>query len=259
MPHNRPTMNNPRSIKVVVASADRTRWTFAWSMKSHLTSFYVTPLGSGLETLKISLHGPDPRHGKPGYKVELMAPPEGASRPPVLVKRFNWPDKVWFSGHRVAADVDMVLRLRFTHDLFDRHVSRAPNLKSPKPGDDALHVPAPEVGYATDIDIFACHRAAFWPNEQKARADNACFGPLENSAGQFMTAEAVHRRVEETPSPVSSPALGRVGNIPLAADQVRTVGGGFDGNEVLWLQEMLVRQSSMHPSFSMFAPPEPGP
>jgi hypothetical protein len=248
-------MNNPRSIKFVVASADRTRWTFAWSLKSHLTSFYVTPLGSGLDALKISLHGSDPRHGKPGYKVEIMPALKDSSRSSVLVKRCNWPDKVWFPGERVAPDVDLVLRLRFTPDLLSRYVSRAPALKTPKPKDDALHVPAPKVGYATDIDVFVCHGAAYWPDEQKAREDNACFGPLENSAGQFMTAEAVHRRVEEKPSPVSPPGPGRVGNIPLTEDQVRTVGAAFDENEVLWIQEMLARKSSMHPDFSMFAPP----
>jgi len=94
--------------------------------------------------------------------------------------------------------------------------------------------------YAVDVDIYVCAREPFWPNETKARFDEAAFGPLRNAAGQYLTAVAHHRSVLRSPSPE-----GLIRGYPESAgDLVRGLGLRVDQG-VLWVCEQLLSKAQL--------------
>jgi hypothetical protein len=238
----------PRSIKFLVGSRATGKFSYSWGIAPKGTSFYVTPLHPALKEIKLSLHGPDPRHAKPGYKIEMDQSALGRVEKAggVLKKTIDWPQKQWFPGYEIHPGVDLVLRLRFSRDLFEPHAVSAPVPPGLKPGDLGRLVPPPEPGHATDVDVFVCHKEPYWPNEERARRDNACLGPMVNTAGQYLTAQAVHRSVDTDPSPVHKKAPTPGAGIPPMADQIRGLGAAFDEHQFLWVHEMWLPRSGLH-------------
>ena len=93
---------------------------------------------------------------------------------------------------------------------------------------------------AITADISVCAREPFWPNETKARLDDAAFGPLRNAAGQYLTAVAHHRLVLRSPAPE-----GLIRGYPEGADDlVRGLGLRVDQG-VLWICELLLSKAQM--------------
>ena len=186
--------------KFLVGSRSTNRYSFTWRIGSRLTSFYIKPLHPALQEIKISLHGPDSRHPRPGYKFELdeKASERVQSAGGVLMKQVAFEDKQWFPGFAVRPGVDLVLRLRFPWD-FDKSAVSADPPPDPKASDHAVLMPTPVRGYAVDVDIYVCHKKPFWPNEEQARKDNAC--PIANTARQSLTAVTVHRLILAVSSP----------------------------------------------------------
>ncbi len=236
------------AVKFLVGSRRGMVFSYTWRLGAGGTSFYVKPVLPALQQFKISLHGPDPRPGlQPGYKVELDS---GASSTTTtdesaILKVGGWPSAGWFSGLRTRPGVDLVLRLRFTWDLFDRDAVSAPTPRAPRVRDFAGLLPPPAALHAVDVDVYVCDDSPYWPREAEARLSKACFGPVTNRAGQHLTAVAVHRSLEKSPSPLES--IGSDGNpSPVdASDRVRGLGATQDESGFLWVQEMWLSRSVM--------------
>lgn len=82
--------------------------------------------------------------------------------------------------------------------------------------------------------------APFWPQEKRARQDNACLGPLRNEAGDWLTGTVVKRAVSMYPTPVRA-----LGPRPTdREDEIRAVGSAVDEQGVLWLVEQRGSKSS---------------
>lgn len=255
-----PTTDDPKAIKFLVGSRDLGKFSYTWRIGAGGTSFYIKPLPAALQDIKVSLHGPDPaRDLTGGYKIELdeSAVPSGEDARAVT-KAVSWPQRRWFGGHPVRPGVDLVVRLRFPWDLFDRHaVSAAPPPRAPRAKEFGGLIPMPARGHATDVDVFICHDEPYWPNEEQSRRENACLGPVKNKAGQYLTAQAVHRSMEAEPSPVASQAPVGAWGRPAVLDRLRGLGAAFDDRaEFLWLEEMWLSRSEMQrESLRMFRPP----
>jgi hypothetical protein len=236
------TVGRTRALKFIVGSRLLGTYSYSWSILAGGTSFYVKPLLPAMQTMKVSLHGPDPARGlRGGYELE---PDRGADAAVEAAGGafFEWvdlPDQLWFPGHEVAPCVDLVLRFRFGYDLFTSDaVTAEPPRRAPRPSDVAGLIPPPSAGRAVDVNVYVCHRVPFWPHEQRARRDNACLGPLVNKAGQHLTAVIFDESVEREPSPV--PARAPVGptGTPALTDRVRGVSAALDRRGFLWVHEL---------------------
>jgi hypothetical protein len=247
------------AIKFLVGSRTTNKYSWSWRLGVGGTSFYIKPIADWAQDIKISLHGPDPARGKRGgYKIALEPRlAEGTRGGKALVERNNWPDWRWYPGREVHPAVDLVLRLRFPWDLFDVSASSADIPPPPKARDDAFLIPAPERGYVVDVELFVCHKEPYWPNESKARLDNACLGPLTNKAGQHLTGLVVHHPIDKVASPVVDHSeFGQVDALPLY-DRIRGLGTSFDFLEYLWIQEMWLSRSRLAArQLQAFRPPE---
>jgi len=131
----------PSVIKFLVGSRETGKWSYAWRFWSRSTSFYVQSLAPELRGIKVSVHGPDPRPGlEPCYHVKLDRSVQESGG--VLTRRIgDWPDRQIFLGHQVHPGVDLVLRLRFTHDLFDDDAVPAPVPPAPRQGHVGALIP----------------------------------------------------------------------------------------------------------------------
>ncbi len=220
-----------RAIKFMVADRDQDRSSYAWRMWSRGSSFYVKPLSAPVAARKFSLHGPDARHSRPGFKLEVDGLPDGGG---VEVATGVFTDRFWFEGEVVNDRVRRVLRLRVTADLLHPRYPSAPrpqgDLKSSEQG---LVAPPPRPLRAVDLDLFVCERRPYWPHERRARKDNACLGPLQNSAGQHLTGVSVNRSVVTDPTPLAALAP------PPAAeeDRVRGIAFTLDERGFVWAVE----------------------
>jgi len=207
---------------------------YAWRIGWGRTSFYIKPRYAALGAVKVSLHGPDIRHPRPGFKVDLDASAISAVRTAEgrFVATEGWLPR-WFLGRSVKPGVVHVVRFRWTWDLFGPGLRSAPRPGPVKSRDFAGLVPPPPVGDAIDVDLFVCEKRPYWPNERQARKDRACLGPLRNEAGHYLTGISVKRSVLLHPTPkVALPQQAQVGS-----NRVRGVGLAVDEHEVLWVRE----------------------
>jgi hypothetical protein len=232
----------PDVIAFLVRDARRNVMGYCWRLWWGRTSFYMKPRYAPLAGLKVSMHGPDSRHGLPGFKVDFdrTALP-GARLAGGLAVAHSDTLPAWFPGRPLANGRAIhVARIRHPWVMFHRGVPSAPTPTVPKGDAVALVVRPPEQMYAVDIDIYVCAREPFWPNETKARLDDAAFGPLRNAAGQYLTAVAHHRSVLCSPSPE-----GLIRGYPEGADDlVRGLGLRVDQG-VLWICELLLSKAQM--------------
>jgi hypothetical protein len=228
----------------LVGDRDTGIFSYAWRLGTGGTSFYIKPVEAALSQFKISLHGVDHRPGiRPGFKVELDESAESAVADAggALVARDRWSGRQWFQGEVVAPGVNHVMRIRTTWVMFNRRYPSAPapqNLKSRSFGGV---IPAPRSLRAVDVDLFVCQRRPYWPNEKRARRDNACLGPLSNKSGASLTAVATHRSIVNEPDP---PGLN--GPVPVdEADRLRGFGATFDPRGFLWVCEQWLSRAAL--------------
>ena len=186
--------SNNNSIYFCVVHQQRQVCGYTWKIWWDRTSFYLKGQDKWMASLKVSLHGNDPRHGRPGFKIARDVDAEQTARKAggVLVTApGNLP--AWFEGRRVAPSVRHAVRFRSDWKMFGLGVPSAPVPKRPKKSTLAAILPAPRNMRALDVDIFVCEREPYWPNQAITSADNASLGPLKNDAGQYLTGRVVER------------------------------------------------------------------
>jgi hypothetical protein len=231
----------PSAIYFCVDDRSRNIRSYAWRVGWSRKSFYIKARYAPLAALKVSLHGPDPRHGRPGFKVAVEESAMECTRTAggVVGGTPDWLPR-WFDGREVTADVRHVVRFRHTWDLYAAAHPTAPNPGEVKPSAVAAVIPAPPPLSAVDVDVYVARRRPYWPKERRARSDNACLGPLTSEAGEHLTAVAVRRRVADEPTPQAA-------HLPRPAksdDYVRAVGATVDGAGVLWICEQWMSRAA---------------
>ena len=146
----------------------------------------------------------------------------------------------WFPGAPVPGTrATHVLRFRTAWDAFGPGIPSAPSPGEVTPDAFAALVPAPQPGYATDVDLYVSRGRPYWPNEKQARRDNACLGPLRSDAGEQLTAVVVKRPVLASPTPRDL-----LPQLPPNADSVRGHGMQVDAEHgFLWICEAVLSRA----------------
>lgn len=194
----------PGPMYVTVGRTSLPPMGFAWRVWPSRTSFYLKSRARGMGHLKLSIHGDDPRHpGHGGFKIgtdtedqyqHALAVGEAAS-----IRSGEWP--LWFPGKVIGQGAQLVVRLRWTWDACTR-LPPAPSAGDLKRGATGVVVPPPpRPGDAVDVDLIVTAGRPHWPQERKARADNACLGPLRNDADLWLTGTVVQRLAAHYPPP----------------------------------------------------------
>lgn len=229
MTNDKPTIDK---IYFLVRDPARAQQSYTWRIWPGGTSFYVKSTYAEFSNMKISLHGPDPKHPGPVLKFghDSNAPPTRSG----FVGLSTLPVSFRGKTSKVERDVRHVMRFRHDWTMFHPDVPPAPTPKPLKKPDttQAGVCPPPAQMWAVDIDLFLCEHAPAWPNEKQAREDNATLGPIQNSAGQFLTGVVSHNpALETTPECVTAPK-------PAKGDRIlRGLGIGVH-REILWINEV---------------------
>jgi len=215
-----------------VGDRDRQICGYTWRIGWSRTSFYIKARYRPLTSLKVSLHGPDERHSRPGFKVAIeedALPTALASGGAIVGLAAHEPR--WFSGSSLEGGSVHAVRFRWTSDLFDEGVPSAPNPRGIRSGALGSMIPLPPSGFSADVDVYVTEGAPYWPSEGQARLDNACLGPLRNEADQYLTGISRRHSLESLPGPTSE-----IGSVPSEA-RVRGVETTVDSDGLLWIIE----------------------
>jgi hypothetical protein len=215
---------------------------YAWRIGWRSTSFYIKPRYAPIGGAKVSLHGPDERHERPGFKLDIdqSALPKVIAAEGLIAGTEGWLPR-WFAGRQVTPGARHVVRFRWSWDLFYPGVPSAPSPGTVRDTDFAAVVAPPPVTVALDVDLYVGDSKPFWPTEQQARKDNACLGPLRNDAGQYLTGVVSRRSVllHRTPDLALSPTAVD------PDDRVRGLGMTVDEDEVLWIREQWMSKAAL--------------
>jgi hypothetical protein len=102
-------------------------------------------------------------------------------------------------------------------------------------------VPAPGQFDATVVDIYVSDSEPYWPDEKRARAANACLGPLRNDADQILTGVVL-----KGPSINTMPPKAALAPSPeTISDRTRGIGFGIDDHGVLWICEQWMSRAAL--------------
>lgn len=233
-------MDRQDAIVFFVLNKETQTWGYSWLIEWSTTSFYIKSQFPPLQSMKVSLHGPDPNHpGKQHLRFDFAHPDQvekavkaggGWSTDLSDGPPFN------FSGRQVNDHAAHIVRFSSEWDMFSSGMPPAPG--GPKHKQKAtLHarVPAPPKGQVTHVDLYLSLGDPYWPNEQQARDKNAGMGPISNDAGMNLTAVVTLRSITSEPDPHGDVR----GAIPL--DQcARGMGGAVDETGLLWLCEKMI-------------------
>jgi hypothetical protein len=210
-------------------------WRIGWSG----TSFYLKPMLKSLAGLKISLHGPDPRHSG---AVFLFGLDESAGSP--VDNGGVWigsSGRHSFNGARLeGTDAVLAVKFRSRSGLFEKGSISGPIPRPLKSKQVGGALPPPQPFYATDLDVFISNGAPYWPKEEQARRDNACMGPLRNRADQYLSAVCTRTSLIKSPTPRSE--------FVVAADEerIRAIRAMVDeDHDFLWVIEDWLPRSAL--------------
>ena len=228
-----------RGFYVFVGARNPVQTGYVWRVWARGTSFYLKPRDVTVGDMKISLHGPDPRHAAPGFKLAIDGAPAAESDTATVVTPGFLP--CWFPGQEIQPGVRRVATIRTTWDMFGPGVPSGPPVADFGSGLTGAVLEPPPSGFAADIDLFICDKRPFWPDEAVSRRRNAILGPLVNTAGQYLTGRSVRRSVlsEPTPAHVLAP-------YPTSrADTTRGIGAGVDPRGFVWLCEQRMSRAAL--------------
>lgn len=235
-------MTNGASLPVntllfLVGDRERQRWGLTWRIWSAGTSFYIKTREPGLAESKISLHGPDPRHPRPGFKFgrDDSVQPGGATSintGPAL----PW----WFPGKPDVNELTHAIRICVAADTFADGLPNGSDPGTSRSRAFAGLLPRPPAGSSALIDLYISPGPPDFPIRAKLDQLNALHGPIVNTTGQHLSAitrilpnERLGRAhlKEDVPVPKAS------------ADAVRGVQAGIDDDGVLWLVERVLSRA----------------
>jgi hypothetical protein len=225
---------------------------YTWFIESHRTSFYIKSTYKPLQTMKVSIHGPDPDHvGKQHFRFDFTTPEEarkainaGGGWSP-----FGNPMPWYFTGRRVNKRTVQLARFSAERNMFRPGMQRGPDPTPKSKATLRALVGAPREGYVTHVDLCLSRVRPFWQNkEMKIRGRDAGMGPLVNDAGMYLTGVVSQRLEAENPDPFGDVSEG------LPTDQlVRGVAAAVDTTGLLWTCEKMMPRAKL----TAVAPPSP--
>ena len=233
-------MQQQHAIEFFFLAEATSLWGFHWLIEWSTSSFYVKCLHPGLQSAKVSLHGPDPKHpGKQHLRFDL-------DKPSVVQKAEKaggrWSDRsdklpYFFSGRQVSDHAAHIIRFSAEWDTFLKGAPGPGNSRGPRQKSTfKAVVPSPEKDHATThVDVYLSFGDPYWPDEEGARAAEAGMGPITNAIGMHLTAVIVHRRVISQPDPWGDVR----GDTPLD-ECSRGMAAAVDETGLLWLCEKLI-------------------
>lgn len=234
-----PGMQRQHAIEFLVVEQATAVWGFHWLIEWSTSSFYIKSLNPALESAKVSLHGPDPKHpGKQQLRFGLDKPKlvERATRSGGRWTTDTDPLPFYFTGRQVNDHAAHIVRYCVEWDAFVEGAPPAGGSRGPR-GKSTFRgiVRAPKKGRVTHIDIYLSFAEPFWPDEAGVHAAQAGVGPITNATGMSFTAAVMDRPATHEPDPYGDVR----GETPL--DQcVRGVAAAVDETGLLWLCEKLV-------------------
>jgi hypothetical protein len=213
-------------------------------IESHRTSFYIKSTYTPLQTIKVSIHGPDPNHiGKQHFRVDFTRPQEvdkaiaaGGGWAP-----FGDPMPWYFTGRPVNRRTVHLARFSAERNMFRAGMQRGPVPTSKSKATFRAVVGAPQEGCVTHVDLYLSLVRPFWRNSEMAiRASDAGMGPLINDAGMYLTAIIAQRDETKNLDPFGNVSEG------LPADQlVRGVATAIDTTGLLWMCEKMMARAKL--------------
>jgi hypothetical protein len=167
----------PDAIAFLVRDARRNVMGYSWRLWWGRTSFYMKPRYAPLAGLKVSMHGPDPRHGLPGFKVDFdrtALPGARVAGGAAVAHSDTLP--AWFPGRPLANGRAVhVARIRHPWVMFHRGVPSAPTPTVPKANAVALVVRPPEQSLSRRCVWTAAQRRWAVPNGRRPPPLGAAF------------------------------------------------------------------------------------
>ncbi|MBE8516013.1 hypothetical protein ILP97_00465 [Amycolatopsis sp. H6(2020)] len=228
-------------MALVVFNRDTRVASFGYRIWASRTSFYIKNRDIDLG-VKISVHGPDPRHDQPGFKFGVDGKAASLLHDSVAWRFEEGAQMGWFPGAEVVSGVRHLVRIRFTWNSFQHGSPSGPQPSTSKEVGQHLLIEAPPLLKAADIDLYLSDTGKpYWPNEQKARRDNATLGPLENDAGQILTAVSWRRSLLNDPATAELEALAK----PYGGPRIRTLASNRDETGFLWVREVIAPQAML--------------
>lgn len=213
-----PGMDQHRAIEFLGARADGIGidgW--HWLLETSATSFYIKSMNQAMQGAKVTLHGPDDRYpGEEHFRFDVIRTPEmevdqkAANRSARAGGRWltDSSDFPWyFTGRRIAENVDHVVRFCIERDVFLAGAPPAGGSGWPKAKATMRGLlPLPAEGHVVHVDVFlSCdgERGPYWPHpEEVIRAQCAGLGYMTNSLGWKLSAVVFGRPADREPDPV---------------------------------------------------------
>lgn len=216
----------------LVGDREPSRYGYVWRIWSSATSFYVKPRPSELGVFKVSLHGPDPRHATPGFKIAADGSPSAVATGPGEPFLPSW-----FEGFDCGNGLTQVLRIAvpaFT-------LSAGAPLGFP-PGEvgkgmRGLLSPAPKEGDYACLDLYVSRDRPVFPEREELQSLNAIAGELQNESGEWLLGISRHLSSEQYPLPHS---LEDLDTMPDETEQLRGIAGAMDKRGFVVLCERIM-------------------
>lgn len=212
-----PGMDEHRAIEFLWATSDGTAIdSWHWLIETSTTSFYIKSMNRAMQGAKVTIHGPDARYpGEDHYRFDVIRTPEmevdqkAANRSARAGGRWLTDSNDlphYFTGRRVADNVDHVVRLSTGHDVFVAGAPPAGGSDWPKEKATMRGLlPIPAEGFVVHVDVFLRYdseRGPYWPHSEEAiRAQRAGLGFMTNSLDWKLSVVVFQRRADEEPDP----------------------------------------------------------
>lgn len=245
-----PGMDEHRAIEFLGARADGIGidgW--HWLLETSATSFYIKSMNQAIQGAKVSLHGPDDRHpGEEHFRFDVIRTPDmkvdqnAANRAARAGGRwltdandFPW----YFTGRRIAENVDHVVRFSIERDVFLTGAPPAGGSDWPKAKATMRGLlPLPAEGQVVHVDVFLSRdadRGPYWPYPEEAiRARCSGLGYMTNSLGWKLSVVVVGRAADRESDPFGDSR----GDAPVDRC-LRGYAATVDDDGLLWLCEKL--------------------
>jgi hypothetical protein len=217
-----------------------------WRLTAKNTDFYLDPVGDA-GAFHLSMHGPSDSNPD-GYrfhvKVDQRAAASISAQGGFIVHQL--PRKGYaVDGVAIAPGAFLVARIRWLWDLqrprFRQAAASGALPEIPADASAARLTKELEPNDGADLDLVVSYGGPHWPAETSER-DNSRLGPLQNSAGMWLTATSYRRSQSKYPAPKGLvPPLPRAGQEPN-----RILGGGQGDNapaDIFWFVEAITTRT----------------
>lgn len=219
-----------------------------WRITAKNNDFYLEDASPVADTMHVSVHGPQGKHGEPGFFLRVDRRKVAVARSVGYFIESYVPRRgIGFSGARVGEDAYHVVRLRWSWDLQRRRYRDYAYF-----GDTPVPLPTEQglvqrtllrPNQAWDVDLYVSYGEPYWPAVFARSSGDPRLGPLRNDAGHWLTGHSWLRNQVADPTPPGiRPRLPRRGETP---NRMTCGGLGPDGQNFYWFVEAITSREVM--------------